>query len=105
MLSKMVLILKILLVTTSSVVPCQLLHKLKSPFFGVLITIPSFHSIGNISLYQISWNRGKSISAAFEESSFNILAVLVCSPMVFLHISVVGLNMSLPFPLPHYEGN
>jgi hypothetical protein len=77
MLSKMIL-LKILLVTTSSGMPRQLLHKLKSPFFGILITIPSFHSTGNISLCQISYNGGRSISAASEESSFSILAV--CYP-------------------------
>jgi hypothetical protein len=50
--SKMIL-LKILLITTSNVMPCQLLHKLKSPFSGILITIPSFLSLGNLSLCQI----------------------------------------------------
>jgi hypothetical protein len=52
--------------------PRQLLHKLKSPFFGILITTPSFYSLGNLSFCQIYWNRGRSKSAAFEESSVSI---------------------------------
>lgn len=64
--------------------PHQLLHKLKSPFFGILITIPSFHSLGNISLCQIHWNRERSISAAFGESSFSSSAGMLSEPAAFL---------------------
>jgi hypothetical protein len=81
--SKMILF-KILLITTSSVMPHRLLHKLRSSFFGIVIIIPSFHSLGNLSFCQISWNRGRHISAVFEESSFSISAGMLSEHAAFL---------------------
>jgi hypothetical protein len=101
--------------------PCQLLHKLRSPFCGILILFllttpqeifPSDKFLGRgegayeqlLKRQVLVFQQVRLSERASSRSSLALLRKQLPSSMVFLHLSVAdGPNMSLP--LPHKGGN
>ena len=76
-LSRMILV-RILLGTESSVIPRQLLHDDKSPFFGCFTKYPFFHSSGICSLSQIFIWSEWIISVEVWTSAFRLVLLVEC---------------------------
>ncbi|OCU01832.1 hypothetical protein XELAEV_18007610mg [Xenopus laevis] len=61
------------------VIPLQLLHFVRSPFFGILTIIPSFHSVGKFSSVHIFTKIGCNKSVV-SISAFKISGAILSTP-------------------------
>ncbi|OCT68337.1 hypothetical protein XELAEV_18039636mg [Xenopus laevis] len=62
------------------VIPLQLLHFVRSPFFGILTIIPSFHSAGKFSSVHIFNKIGCNKSVVVSISAFKISGAILSTP-------------------------
>jgi hypothetical protein len=85
---------KSLFTVLSSVIPLQLLHVFKSPFFATLIITPIFQSLGNPSSCQILINSGNTMSMCVRlllvtVPKFGLFQVFYCSLDYLLPLSIL----------------
>ena len=76
-------LLKTLLVTDSRVIPLQLLHILRSPFFGNLTISPVFQSLGISSFSHIPSKTSIKVLTMISPPAFNISALTLSAPGAF----------------------
>lgn len=72
-----------LLGTEKSVIPCQLLQFVVSPFFGRFTNRPHFQSFGISPSVLIFSNRGCSILAVLSKSTFTTSGEILSAPAAF----------------------
>ena len=66
---------RILLGVDNSVMPCQLLHSERAPFFGIVMMIPSFQSSGIFLLSHMVLKSGCKMFAVVAVSALNSSAL------------------------------
>jgi hypothetical protein len=88
---------KSLFTVLSSVIPLQLLHVFKSPFFATLIITPIFQSLGNPSSCQILINSGNTMSADVCASTFSNSPEIwaISGVLLFFRLFIATINSSM----------